>query len=104
MSNAAEADVCMKKVVWTGAVAALVLVCLGAVPASAQDKPAQARARIEKRAGKKFKKLDRNGDGLIERSEWTCKPKAFDRVDADHDGTLSQEEFRRFVAKRLRHR
>jgi Ca2+-binding EF-hand superfamily protein len=62
------------------------------------------RARIEKRADKRFKKLDRNGDGVIDRGEWTRKAKAFDRFDRDHDGTLSPDEFRRLALKRARHR
>lgn len=62
------------------------------------------RARIEKRADKRFKKLDRNGDGVIDRSEWTHKAKKFDRFDRDHDGTLGPDEFRDFVRKRARRR
>ena len=96
----------MKKVVWTAAVAALALVCLAATPAAAQGKRAthqDMRARIEKRADKRFKKLDRNGDGVIDRSEWTRKAKKFDRFDRDHDGTLGPDEFRDFVRKRARH-
>jgi Ca2+-binding EF-hand superfamily protein len=95
----------MKKVVWTAAAAALALVCVAATPAAAQGKRASRedmRARIEKRADKRFKKLDRNGDGVIDRSEWTHKAKKFDRFDRDHDGTLGPDEFRDFVRKRAR--
>ena len=97
----------MKKVVWTAAAVMCALVCLGATPAAAQGKPAsrqETQARIERRAGKRFKKLDRNGDGVIERSEWTRKAKAFDRFDRDHDGTLGPDEFRRLVLKRAHRR
>ena len=97
----------MKKVVWTAAAATFALVCLGATPAAAQGKRASrqdTRARIERRADKRFKKLDRNGDGVIDRSEWTRKAKAFDRFDRDHDGTLGPDEFRRLVLKRARRR
>ena len=92
----------MKKVVWTAAAATLAVACLGATPVAAQGK--RADARIEKRADKRFKKLDQNGNGVIDRSEWARKPKAFDRFDRDHDGTLSPDEFRHLVAKRLRRR
>jgi Ca2+-binding EF-hand superfamily protein len=108
----------MRKVVWTAAAAAITVACFGATPAVAQGTAVQGtaaqgthspdrqqmRARIEKRAEKRFKKLDRNGDGVIDRSEWTRKAKAFDRFDRDHDGTLSPDEFRRLVAARARHR
>jgi hypothetical protein len=97
----------MKKVVWTGAVAMLAIVCLGATPAAAQGEGPdgrQRKARIEKRADKRFKKLDLNHNGVIDRSEWTRKPKAFDRFDLDHDGTLSPDEFRRLALKRARRR
>jgi Ca2+-binding EF-hand superfamily protein len=50
---------------------------------------------------KRFKRLDQNGNGAIDRSEWRRKAKAFDRFDADHDGSLSPEEFRRMAARRL---
>ena len=89
----------MKKVVWTAAVATLAVTCLGATPASAQQPGAAAgkhrlRARIERRVEKRFKTLDANGDGAIERSEWSGKAKLFDRFDRDHDGSLSPAEFR----------
>jgi Ca2+-binding EF-hand superfamily protein len=97
----------MKKVVWTAAAAGLALICLGATPAIAQGKGAsrdEMRARVEKRADKRFKKLDQNGNGVIDRSEWTRKAKAFDRFDRNHDGTLGPDEFRAFVLKRARRR
>jgi len=98
----------MKKVVWTAAVATLALVSVGVNPVAAQEtsrpQRQQVRARVEKRAEKRFTRLDQNGDGVIDRSEWTRKPKVFDRFDRDHDGTLSPEEFRRLVAARLRRR
>jgi len=98
----------MKKVVWTGVVATLALFSVGGSPVAAQGtsptRRQQVRARIEKRAEKRFRRLDQNGNGVIDRSEWTRKPKVFDRFDRDHDGTLSPEEFRRLVAARARRR
>ena len=41
---------------------------------------------------KKLAQMDTNGDGKIARDEWSGKAKAFDRLDANHDGYLSQDE------------
>ena len=46
------------------------------------------------RLGKKMAQLDKNGDGKISRAEWTRKPKAFDRLDVNHDGFITLEEFK----------
>ena len=94
----------MKKVVWTAVAATLALACASATPAAAQGasrtERQQKRAQIEKRVEKRIKRLDQNGNGVIDRSEWTRKAKVFDRFDRDHDGILSPEEFRRLVAAR----
>jgi Ca2+-binding EF-hand superfamily protein len=96
----------MRKVVWTTVVAAVAVTCLAATPAAAQgrhrEQRQELRARIEKRVEKRFKRLDQNGNGVIDRSEWTRKARVFDRFDRDHDGTLSPEEFRRLVIARAR--
>src|SRR5438094_10414776 len=39
-----------------------------------------------------LKRLDKNGGGKISRDEWAKKPKAFDRLDANHDGFVTREE------------
>jgi Ca2+-binding EF-hand superfamily protein len=41
-----------------------------------------------------FKRLDRNGDGVITRDEMAKKPGKdhFEEADTDHDGQLSKEE------------
>jgi len=92
----------MKKFVWTAA-AALGLACMGVVPAAAQGAPRtqrqQVRTRVERRVDRRFKKLDANGNGVIDRSEWTRKSRVFDRFDRNHDGALSPEEFRRLVIR-----
>lgn len=110
MSNALEAFR-MKKVVWTAIVSLLAVVACGAAPALAQEAPRtqrqQIRALIEKRIDKRFKRLDQNGNGVIDRSEWTRNARVFDRFDRNQDGTLSPEEFRQLViarARRLAHR
>jgi Ca2+-binding EF-hand superfamily protein len=94
----------MRKVVWTSILAAAAL-SIAAGDALAQTQPPtarqQLRPRVERRVEKRFKRLDQNGNGAIDRSEWRRKAKAFDRFDADHDGSLSPEEFRRMAARRL---
>jgi Ca2+-binding EF-hand superfamily protein len=43
----------------------------------------------------RFKQLDRDGDGLISRSEWDGDKKSFDQLDANDNGKLNREEFTR---------
>jgi Ca2+-binding EF-hand superfamily protein len=40
----------------------------------------------------RFRELDRNKSGYVERDEWPLEPKSFDVVDRDQDGRLSQAE------------
>jgi Ca2+-binding EF-hand superfamily protein len=39
-----------------------------------------------------FRKMDRNGDGDVSRSEFPGRPEEFDKLDLDHDGLISVEE------------
>jgi Ca2+-binding EF-hand superfamily protein len=56
-------------------------------PTGAAAKPTDPGARI-------FGLLDRNGDGVITRDEMDAARKAaFERLDANHDGYLDEEEF-----------
>ena len=43
-------------------------------------------------AEERWKKLDRDNDGRISRSEWQRSEQAFDRMDADKDGFLTKDE------------
>lgn len=61
------------------------------VPASAQDSPGTAA----------FKRLDKNGDGKLTRDE-APSPDRFAAADADKDGAVTPEEFRRYLAARQR--
>lgn len=53
------------------------------------------RARIEARVAKRFARLDRNGDGRIDRDEFELAgTERFARLDADGDGMASGDELR----------
>jgi hypothetical protein len=53
------------------------------------------QARIARRFGRMFARLDENGDGRLERAELAAGGTAlFDRIDADGDGRVSIEEVR----------
>ena len=65
----------------------------------------ERRARMAKRFAARFKKIDKNGDGVISRDEWPRKARAFDRIDSNHDGVVSTDELRAVMGARMkRHR
>ena len=46
-----------------------------------------------KRADKLLRKADKNGDGVIDASEWSAEMiRKFDKQDANHDGNLTSDE------------
>ena len=64
--------------------------------ALAQGMPPPPPTRDGRAVSTQFQKADQNGDGQISRSEAAPVPgleAAFDRLDADHNGSLSPEEF-----------
>jgi EF hand len=72
---------------------------------TATPRRAERRARVEKRVAARFKKVDANGDGVISRDEWRRNPRAFDRFDTNHDGVVSADELKAVIAARVkRHR
>ncbi len=70
---------------------AITLSCSWSVPAFAQDSPGTAA----------FKRLDNNGDGKITRDE-APSADSFRAADADQNGSVSPDEFRRYLANRNR--
>ena len=75
----------------------LLLIALAlTVPAFAQTQQGQSgqQGKRQRRGGKIFKKMDKNNDHQISRDEWSRKPKAFDRLDQNHDGIITGEELK----------
>jgi hypothetical protein len=70
---------------------AIMLSCSSSYPASAQESPGTAA----------FKRLDKNGDGKIRRDE-APSAHSFRAADADQNGSVSPDEFRRFLTNRNR--
>lgn len=58
------------------------------------------RAERGERTTKAFAAMDKSNDGQVSRDEWTGKPKLFDRLDLDHSGAISREEFQAARHKR----
>jgi Ca2+-binding EF-hand superfamily protein len=80
----------------------LILLLALAVPVGASPQTVDPKApKTEDKASSKeddnpylrrFKELDRNNSGFVERDEWPMDPKSFDVVDRDQDGRLSRAE------------
>lgn len=52
------------------------------------------RAQVEATAAERFAKMDANGDGRLDTADRAARQaKMFDRIDADHNGSISREEF-----------
>ncbi len=77
----------------------LLLVLAFALPVFAQTSQVipeqqEQRGKRSQRGGKILKKMDKNNDRQLSRDEWSRKPKAFDRLDQNHDGILTEAELR----------
>ncbi|WP_205678732.1 EF-hand domain-containing protein [Aquisphaera insulae] len=75
-----------------------------AKPAETAAKPAESESKSEAAATptarrqvirEKLKAMDKDGDGRISRTEFTGKPKQFDRLDTNHDGYLDREDVKK---------
>ena len=87
----------MRKGSDTRAIGTVVLLVVLATIASA---PAECFAQRGPRSQRIIERMDADGDGRIDRSEWLRAPQAFDRIDRDGDGYVTAEELTIF----LRHR
>lgn len=67
-----------------------------------QQRREARRERLRQRFEARFERVDANHDGVISRDEWTRKPQAFDRIDANHDGVLTQDELKTAVVRAIR--
>jgi len=66
---------------------------------------AAAQAHLARRIAKKFARMDRNGDGRVERAEFDDTGAArLARLDTDGDGQVSREEIRAYRHDRRRGR
>ena len=66
---------------------------------------AAAQARVARRIARKFARMDRNGDGSVERAEFDERGAArFARLDTDGDDRVSREEIRARPHERRRGR
>ena len=66
-----------------------------AAPAATPTKPAR-----HKRDDARFRKADKDGDGSLDKDEAKGMPRIahhFDKIDADHDGTVTREEIHDFM-------
>ncbi|PYQ47659.1 MAG: hypothetical protein DMF78_23125 [Acidobacteria bacterium] len=60
-----------------------------------QHRRKDARDKETAKDRKRFAKLDRNHDGVVSQVEWKGSREQFERLDRNHDGLLSREELRR---------
>jgi EF hand domain-containing protein len=59
-----------------------------------QEKGASPRATAGQHWAELAKAFDADGDGKISKQEFLAKRPLFDRVDANHDGAITQQEIR----------
>jgi hypothetical protein len=59
------------------------------------------RAQAQTMAAEHFAKMDANGDGKLDSADRAARQaKIFDRIDADHNGSISRDEFAAMHAQR----
>ncbi len=88
----------------TGAMALTMAVAgVPAMAINAHSRRANGQYQTQSRQyGDIFTRLDRNGDGVISRSEWPRDAATFDRLDLNHDGVITQAEAQQVFANRQR--
>jgi hypothetical protein len=74
-----------------------------------QNQDPQSRVQKQRQRGERHEKrrhrlaqLDTDKDQRISRDEWIRRPKAFDRLDSNHDGFITREEMKALREQRRR--
>lgn len=60
---------------------------------TAQDKQKNPDSAQGKKGNRRFREMDKNGDGYIQQAEWTGNKNGFARFDLNKDGQISLDEF-----------
>jgi Ca2+-binding EF-hand superfamily protein len=85
------------------AFALFLTIALLAIPVFSQtESPGERGARHHK--GQLLRRADANGDGQISREEWKRNPRAFDRLDGNRDGVISRDEAQQAARDRTERR
>jgi hypothetical protein len=104
----------MKRFVIAAALSAFAL--LAGLPTSAAADPLQregdavrarqgrtaVRPRAARVARQRWRRMDRDHDGVISREEWRGRPAVFDRLDRNRDGALTRSELARGARRAAR--
>ncbi len=104
----------MKRVIVTVALSAFTL--LAGLPSAAAADPLQAerpgvqarqaRAAVRQRAARivrqRWRRMDRDRNGVISQAEWRGRPAVFERLDRNRDGVLTRAELTRGVRRAAR--
>ena len=86
----------MRKLILSLAAGATALAFGGVAYAQPAEAPSHefTRAAVEQRADRAFDKLDANHDGKLDQADGEAREKVrFDRIDANHDGVVTYAEF-----------
>lgn len=80
----------------------MLAVAVPAVAQQVQGQPQRQRAQQARaqQTGAMFQRLDKNHDGVISKDEWPRAAEGFTRLDANSDGVLSQDELLRAATPR----
>ena len=64
-----------------------------------QELQAFQRKNMAGNLDERFKQMDKNGNGVIDKDEFKGPPEMFDKIDTDHSGTITKAELQAFRAK-----
>lgn len=86
----------------TAAMGALAAAQGSSTPSTQQTTRRQAvEHRLLQRLDTRFARLDKNHDGVISKDEWPGRPAVFERLDGNHDGVLSKDELEQALRQRV---